>query len=141
MYKNPKKLKAKEGDADGTWMGKGPSAMQPAASGLEGVKLIKGEVGYGGEVVNETAFLRRKRDNVPVDLVFFHDYFTRKHRKEKGSKKKVDKRVNSDQEDDGGRARESGDESADTDADEAEIWKVYIFFAVFKKTRVLRNAF
>ena len=141
VYKNPKKLKVNEGNTDGARMGKGPSAMQPAASGLEGVKLIKGEIGYGGEeVVNETAFLRRKRENVPVDQVFFHDYFTRKHRKEKGSKEKsVDKRANSDQEEDGVRARESMDGSADSDSDEAEIWRVYKFF--LKKYRVLRRAF
>jgi len=44
--------------------------MQPAASGVEGVKLIKGEIGFAGEeLVNEKAFMRRKRSDVPVDQV------------------------------------------------------------------------
>lgn len=45
--------------------------MQPAASGVEGVKLIKGEIGYvGGEVVlDEKRFVKRKRGDVPVDQV------------------------------------------------------------------------
>jgi len=44
--------------------------MQPAASGVEGVKLIKGEIGFTGEeLVNEKAFMRRKRSDVPVDQV------------------------------------------------------------------------
>lgn len=108
--------------------------MQPAASGVEGVKLIKGEVGFiGEEVVNEKAFVRRKRENVPVDRLFFHDYFTRKHQKENSLKeKKKDKSVKSAQEEDGdgssdeGRSSEWG-EDADSDAEEAEVWKVDIF--------------
>ncbi|KAJ3502650.1 hypothetical protein NLJ89_g8787 [Agrocybe chaxingu] len=57
MYKNPKKLRASKGtstmqddDANTTTMAiaipgvKGTSVMQPAASALEGVKLVKGEV-------------------------------------------------------------------------------------------------
>ena len=66
-----------------TSKGKGPSAMQPAASALEGVKLVKGDVGNDGGVVglvNEKAFLRRRREDVPVDQVgflflFFHHGF------------------------------------------------------------------
>ena len=58
--------------------GKGPSAMQPAASALEGVKLVKGDVGnYGGVVglVNEKAFLRKRKEDVPVDQVGFFSFF------------------------------------------------------------------
>ena len=83
MYKNPKKPKASSsgvngGDEDPEPMmaskGKGPSAMQPAASVLEGVKLVKGDVGNDGGVVglvNEKTFLRRRREDVPVDQVGF----------------------------------------------------------------------
>ena len=85
MYKNPKKPKVSatasgvNGDEDGdgellmAGKGKGPSAMQPAASALEGVKLVKGGVGNegGGLLVNEKAFLRRRREDVPVDQVGF----------------------------------------------------------------------
>lgn len=64
VYKNPKK--AKEGDAGAA--GKGASAMQPAASAVDGVKLLKGEVA-DATMVNEAAFLRKKRQDVPVDQV------------------------------------------------------------------------
>jgi ribosome biogenesis protein MAK21 len=133
VYKNPKKLRAREGDADGVWLGKGPSAMQPAASGIEGVKLVRGEVGYAGEeVVNEKAFLRKKRENVPVDQLFFHDYFMRKYQKEKSPKEKREfKDATSDHEDnDQSSVRGAKDrnndwgEDIDSDAEEAEIWQV-----------------
>lgn len=68
MYKNPKKLKETE---SGPAKGKGASAMQPAASGVDasvGVKLMKGEAG-DGTMVNEAEFLRRKAKDVPVDQV------------------------------------------------------------------------
>jgi len=79
VYKNPKKPKASSsgvnGDDDAEPMmaskGKGPSAMQPAASALEGVKLVKGDDGGVVGLVNEKAFLRRKREDVPVDQVGF----------------------------------------------------------------------
>jgi len=72
VYKNPKKIKTKDGEdeAQAQSRGKGASAMQPAASGVEGVKLIKGEIGFAGEeLVNEKAFMRKKRSDVPVDQV------------------------------------------------------------------------
>ena len=43
--------------------------MQPAASAVDGVKLIKGEVGVES-MVNETAFLKKRAQDVPVDQVF-----------------------------------------------------------------------
>ena len=107
--------------------------MQPAASGLEGVKLIRGEVGHiGEEMVNEKAFLRKKRENIPVDQVFFHDYFTRKHQKERSTKEtkevegaKSDQDVDVDGE--GGKESDSDwGEDIDSDAEEAEIWKVCV---------------
>ena len=86
MYKNPKKPKVSSsgvnGDEDAEPMtaskGKGPSAMQPAASALEGVKLVKGDVGNDGGVVglvNEKAFLRKRKEDVPVDQVGFFSFF------------------------------------------------------------------
>ena len=74
VYKNPKKIKTKDGedDAQTPSRGKGASAMQPAASGVEGVKLIKGEIGFTGEeLVNEKAFMRKKRSDIPVDQVSY----------------------------------------------------------------------
>ena len=51
--------------------GKGASAMQPAASALEGVKLVKGEVGriLGGEAVNERRWGDVREEKVGVDEV------------------------------------------------------------------------
>ena len=63
VYKNPKQLKT--GDSAG---GKGASAMQPSASAIDGVKLIKGEVGVES-MVNEAAFLKKHVQDVPVDQV------------------------------------------------------------------------
>ncbi len=69
MYKNPKKVK--DGETAGA---KGASAMQPAASGLEGVKLMKGE-GVTAGMVNDAAFLRKKAKDVPVDQVRYNCSF------------------------------------------------------------------
>jgi ribosome biogenesis protein MAK21 len=57
-------------DLVGGGKGKGTSAMQPAASSLDGtgVKLMKGEVG-DTELVNGLRFLRRRLEDVPVDQV------------------------------------------------------------------------
>jgi ribosome biogenesis protein MAK21 len=72
VYKNPKQVKPNANNANVViGKGKGASAMQPAASGLEGggVKLMKGEMGVLEERVNEGGFLRRKESDVPVDQV------------------------------------------------------------------------
>ena len=53
---NPKKPKADEGGVTGR---KGASAMQPAANGVDCVKLTKGEV-VDGARMNEAAFLRQE---------------------------------------------------------------------------------
>ncbi|KAF8966791.1 CBF/Mak21 family-domain-containing protein [Flammula alnicola] len=143
VYKNPKKLKG------GETAGKGASAMQPAASAVEGVKLMKGEVG-NQSMVNNVAFLNKKPQDVPVDQMFFYQYFTRKSQREKAKASKVNKRKDgkdeSEDEDededeaDLEEAAESGDEEVaepiaeadedgdededeDSDLDEAEIWK------------------
>jgi ribosome biogenesis protein MAK21 len=73
VYKNPKKIKRTDEDLDDdTGVGmRGPSAMQPASSGVEGVKLVKGEVTTGR--VNDEDFLRRgEAGNIPVDQVRHH---------------------------------------------------------------------
>ena len=75
VYKNPKKLKAGENANESvTAKAKGASAMQPAASGLDGtgVKLMKGEVlGGDGTLVNEDGFLKKKVEDIPADQVDF----------------------------------------------------------------------
>lgn len=69
VYKNPKKVTLNDA---GVAKGKGASAMQPAATGLDGsgtgVKLIKGEVG-DTSLVNSERFWKRKLEDVPVDQV------------------------------------------------------------------------
>jgi ribosome biogenesis protein MAK21 len=143
VYKNPKKPKPK-----------GASAMQPAATGTDGasgVKLLKGEVAHGEGPVNEEKWWRRVED-VPVDEVFFHRYFTQKSRKEREMAEKVKKRKGKGAADDeegedededvdasGGEEDEESegseaegaeeqegedDDEEESDKDEAEIWKV-----------------
>lgn len=132
VYKNPKKLKETE---SGPAHGKGASAMQPAASGVDasvGVKLMKGEAG-DGTMVNEPDFLRRKAGDVPVDQVctppfvvlgmcridswmmqlFFHKYFSRKDEKEKARIAKVGKRKNHDEVSDDDEKERVSDEDAE----------------------------
>jgi len=73
VYKNPKKAKSGVNSANvGAGKGKGTSAMQPAASAMDGtgVKLMKGEVG-SLELMNGEKFLKRKLEDVPVDQVGF----------------------------------------------------------------------
>jgi ribosome biogenesis protein MAK21 len=77
VYKNPKQV----GEVGNDGKSKGGSVMQPAASALDGtgVKLMKGE-NSSEMVVNDDAFLRRKAEDVPVDLVcaeFFIFYLER----------------------------------------------------------------
>ncbi|KAJ4490490.1 CBF/Mak21 family-domain-containing protein [Lentinula aciculospora] len=141
VYKNAKKI-----SSDGT-KGKGVSAMQPAASGVEGVKLIKGEVSTSGNVLmNEERFLKKRPEDIPVDQLFFHKYFTRKNEraKAKNTDANEDEELDSNDEevdeDSSGEEEEeemdlTGDESekaktdknseeeAGSDLDEEEVWK------------------
>ncbi|KAF9466712.1 CBF/Mak21 family-domain-containing protein [Collybia nuda] len=148
VYKNPKKLKSSE-NAMGTGKSKGASAMQPAASGLgeTGVKLMKGEVDDDG-LMNAEEFLKKRVEDVPVDQLFFHKFFSRKSEKEKAKTSKAGKRKGEDSDEDGDdksdegegegegelgsdEESEAGDEvlgsndedEVDSDADEGEIWK------------------
>ncbi|KAJ7677224.1 CBF/Mak21 family-domain-containing protein [Mycena rosella] len=150
VYKNPKKVKPNANNANVViGKGKGASAMQPAASGLEGggVKLMKGEMGDMEARVNEGVFLRKKEADVPVDQLFFHKFFSRKNEKEKAKTAKADRRKtrgeDSDSDSEGeGEADESGDEmdltgdeakkagdadafeeDDDSDVGEDEVWK------------------
>ncbi|KAJ8075768.1 RNA-binding ribosome biosynthesis protein mak21 [Marasmius tenuissimus] len=123
VYKNPKKISA---DANGM-KGKGASAMQPAGSALEGVKLVKGETAAasGELLMNEEQFLKKREEDVPVDQLFFHKFFTRKREREQGGKGKASRQEDfdsdvdegSDDDDDEG---ESGGEEIDLTGDEAE---------------------
>ncbi|KAG2366005.1 CBF/Mak21 family-domain-containing protein [Suillus spraguei] len=127
VYKNPKKVKTK-----------GSSAMQPAANANDriGVKLLKGE-SSGGALPNDEKFLNRRLQDVPVDEIFFHKYFSRKHEKDKNKTAHTDKGDDVDASaseledrdvDDAERDDESEDDNdseddEDSDAEEADIWK------------------
>ncbi|KAK7035790.1 CCAAT-box-binding transcriptional factor [Favolaschia claudopus] len=154
VYKNPKKVKPNANNANVVvGKGKGASAMQPAASGLEGggVKLMKGEMGALEDRVNEAAFLRKKESDVPVDQLFFYKFFSRKNERERAKSAKADRRKTGDEDsdsdedgegEDGDEASESGEEmdltgdeakgaeeetdefdEDDSDLDEDDVWK------------------
>lgn len=134
VYKNPKKIKTK-----------GSSAMQPAASANDriGVKLLKGE-SSGGALPNEEKFLNRRLQDVPVDEVFFHKYFSRKREKDKNKTAHTGKRDSDagesddasdvdasaseleeaqDRDADDAERDDDSEDDEDSDAEEADIWK------------------
>ncbi|KAJ2913545.1 hypothetical protein MD484_g6868, partial [Candolleomyces efflorescens] len=131
VYKNAKKLPSED------VKGKGGSAMQPSASTLEGVKLVKGELGFsGGVTVNDPAAWRgRKEKDVAADEMFYYKYFTEKSERERKMAKKVGKRrVEGEDEDEDSDEEEeeveSGDEEeaeasevSEGELDEDEVWK------------------
>ncbi|KAG6819264.1 hypothetical protein H0H93_013579 [Arthromyces matolae] len=137
VYKNPKKIKEDGGKT------KGASAMQPAASGLDGtgVKLLKGEV-EDAALMNETQFLKKKAEEVPVDQVrsylnrhwkygvdeedrqlFYHKYFSQKNERAKAKAAKVGKRKGQEDEadDDIEGAQDDLDGDVESSRDEAII--------------------
>ncbi|KAL1412536.1 RNA-binding ribosome biosynthesis protein mak21 [Vanrija albida] len=136
VYRNPKK----------TLQAKGASVMQPAAA-LDRTGMVTrtrgprtGEDGF----VNSEAFWRKKVEDVPVDQLFFHKFFSTKlARKEALTKKKskaedademdfsddddeidVDDEEASEAASDAEEAEaEGGDDDSESDPEEAEIWK------------------
>jgi ribosome biogenesis protein MAK21 len=119
VYKNPKQVKPK-----------GASVMQPsaatnAAGPAEGVRRIRGEVADSEGLMNDPKFLRRRAEDVPVDQLFFHKYFTRKKEREDARGGKRNK-IDSDSDDSVEDASDLSDEgeALSDDAEEAEIWEV-----------------
>jgi len=109
--------------------------MQPSGSAIESIKLFKGEA--VSVQVNLPSFWKNKKETqIPVDQIFFYDYFKRKNESERKSKKKeqVDgdgdnEEADEDEESDeqGGATSEKGsenEEDEDIDLEETEIWKV-----------------
>lgn len=142
VYRNPKK----------TIQPKGASIMQPAAASDKSGMVVKGE-GEAGVMVNSEAFWRKKIEDVPVEMMFFHRYFAEKLKmKEKrgkdkerstkgsefgesGSEGDEDEDEEMEDSDEDKSENENEDEDADSDAaeddedsdpEEAEIWKVSI---------------
>ncbi|CAG8433214.1 526_t:CDS:10 [Ambispora gerdemannii] len=58
---------------------KGSSIMQPSVASTTGVLTMKKGAGIAKEeVVNSEEFWRKKVEDIPVDQIFFHKYFTQK---------------------------------------------------------------
>jgi ribosome biogenesis protein MAK21 len=134
VYKNPKKKASGiEGKGKGVlfcsevfadvldeWFA-GASAMQPAGSAVEGVKLRKGEV--PDVQVNQPAFWKKRETQVPVDQMFFYNYFKRKDELERKNKKKREEEdVEEDVEEENEEEEEENEE--DSEVEEEEVWKV-----------------
>ncbi|TYJ57954.1 hypothetical protein B9479_001310 [Cryptococcus floricola] len=132
VYRNPKK----------TIQPKGASIMQPAAASDQTGMIVKGE-GEAGVMVNSEAFWRKKIDDVPVEMMFFHKYFAEKLKRKEGMGKgrkgveesEADESEEGEDEDEEMKssAAESNDEEEDeeqavsdedSDPEEAEIWRV-----------------
>jgi ribosome biogenesis protein MAK21 len=101
VYRNPK-------TTDST---KGQSLMQPVvASGSSSVLLSNNKSMAKTASLNSAAFWNKKADEVAVDDVFFHEYFSQvgKPVQEERQKKK---------------AKKDEDEEVDSEEDEDEIWE------------------
>ncbi|KAL7892549.1 CBF/Mak21 family domain-containing protein [Trichoderma sp. SZMC 28014] len=92
---------------------RGASIMQPlkAAKDIGDIWLGGGRSSASTTQVNSAAFWNKKADDVAAEDVFFHKYFQHVSKEPKESTKK---------------ARATGDEEADGDAEEDEIWKALV---------------
>lgn len=129
VYRNPKKTAA----------AKGASIMQPAAVSDHTGTVIRMRGARTGDsaFVNSEAFWRKKVEDVPVDQLFFHKFFSAKLARKEAAKKKKGKAEDSDDEMSGAEFPESLGEESDeeeekgaeegeeeeSDAEEAEIWR------------------
>ncbi|KAK6908849.1 hypothetical protein I203_102854 [Kwoniella mangroviensis CBS 8507] len=114
VYRNPKK----------TLQPKGASIMQPAAVSDKSGMIVqnKGAKSSGGEaglMVNSESFWRKKVDDVPVEMMFFHKYFSEKLKRNESLKKKKSTGEDEDEED-SDEMPELPSDIADEDDDEEE---------------------
>ncbi|KAJ3130553.1 hypothetical protein HK100_008000 [Physocladia obscura] len=85
-------------------------------------EISAANVAMDDEPVNSKAFLRRRREDVPVDELFFYDYFmdqataAKTKSKKKGAKKNEEVDVNNDDDD------EAANSVTGSDMDEDEVW-------------------
>jgi ribosome biogenesis protein MAK21 len=92
---------------------KGTSIMQPLAGGDSRSVLVSNRAAKGHDSVNSEAFWRKKAEDVAVDEVFFHKYFSQIGKTRQGAdKKKADK----------AKATEEEEE----DENEDEIWQALV---------------
>ncbi|KAK8849739.1 hypothetical protein IAR55_005074 [Kwoniella newhampshirensis] len=142
VYRNPKK----------TLQPKGASIMQPAAASDKSGMVVKNhgvQGGTQGVMVNSEQFWRKKIEDVPVEMMFFHKYFSEKLQRKETAKGKGKKRDDDDDDDldldasdddeagaededdeeaegsdeEEQEGSEGGEEEEDSDPEEAEIWK------------------
>lgn len=125
VYRNPKK----------TLQPKGASIMQPAAVNDTTGNVIRnrGPRTAPDSNVNTEAFWRKKVEDVPVDQLFFHRFFSTKLAKKEALKKDAKKRKGGDSDEDAMDVSDDeevsdADEDAaaaaeGSDAEEEEIWK------------------
>ncbi|KAG0371982.1 hypothetical protein BGX24_000901 [Mortierella sp. AD032] len=124
VYKNAKKQRDDVNTALGT---KGSSIMQPAAA-HRGTSIMLKKSGVNDVNVNTEAFWQKKIEDVPVDQIFFHKYFTQKKILKPVTGKRAEKSAGSDddEEDFGGSKKRGADGDDDgedgSDMDEDEVW-------------------
>ncbi|KAI1303890.1 hypothetical protein EDD11_005296 [Mortierella claussenii] len=123
VYKNPKKQRDDVNTALGT---KGSSIMQPMAA-HRGMSIMLKKGGGNDVNVNTEAFWRKKEEDVPVDQMFFHKYFTQKKAMKPVSRKGAKSAGSDDDEDDfTSKSKKGGDDDNEddgSDMDEDEVWK------------------
>jgi len=94
---------------------RGSSIMQPLAGGdSRGVLVSNRATAHAHEPVNSEAFWRKKAEDVAVDEVFFHQYFSQVGRTKQTTKKKV-----------AAKTTEDGSENGE-DENEDEIWQALV---------------
>lgn len=90
---------------------KGSSIMQPLAGSTTNASiLVSSRSSKGLENVNSEAFWRKKAEDVDVDEVFFHRYFSQIKKADKASKKKDKKK----------------DGESDEENEDDEIWQALV---------------
>ncbi|KAG0327538.1 hypothetical protein BGZ99_007376 [Dissophora globulifera] len=127
VYKNPKKQRDDVNTALGT---KGSSIMQPMAA-HRGTSIMLKKGGGNDVNVNTEAFWQMKIENVPVDQIFFHKYFSQKKAmKPTAANKKGSKSAGSDDDEDeftgskkGKKGSDDEDDEGGSDIDEDDVWK------------------
>lgn len=135
--------------------------MQPAAVGRSGAtSVIKGKgsrVAQADGYVNDEKFWNKKVEDVPADQVsrfhallpdlsadckvfshnqlFFHKFFSIKHDRQRQMESAKTKRNKKGESEFGGsvKGEPTGDESEESDAEEAEVWKVRVLYALFSE--------
>lgn len=76
---------------------RGASIMQPLVGGITDRLVSKETQEMNGIPVNSEQFLERKKDNIPPDVAFFHQYFAGKRAPQASAQKEKPKRENNEE--------------------------------------------